>query len=286
MPELPEVEVTLRGLLPHLAGRRITTIRWSNKRLRTPMPRRLLREWIENHTIATIDRRAKYLLVRMRAGSVLVFHLGMTGRLGLWDADSPRARHDHLCLRLDNGHEIRYNDSRRFGSITVWPADEAGQREATFVASLGIEPFSDQFNSAVLLALAAQRRQPIKAFLMDPRLIAGIGNIYANEILHAARIHPLTPVNRISRHQWRRLVTAGQTILAEAIRAGGSTIADFLDASGRPGYFQLSFRVYGRNGRPCPNCGRTIEKTRLAGRSTFLCPGCQPLPPCLARPPA
>ncbi|HFQ89268.1 MAG TPA: bifunctional DNA-formamidopyrimidine glycosylase/DNA-(apurinic or apyrimidinic site) lyase [Desulfobulbus sp.] len=278
MPELPEVEVTRLGLLPHLAGRRVTGVRWSNRRLRRPMPRRLLREWIENGVITTIDRRAKYLLVRMQGGAVLVVHLGMTGRLGIFAAPSPGARHDHLCLRLDNDREVRFNDSRRFGSVTVWPADEAGRLEEEFAAGLGIEPFSDHFNAANLLALAEKRRLPVKSFLMDSRIIAGIGNIYASEILHAAGLHPLTPVNRIHRQQWQQVVTTGRAILEEAIRAGGSTIADFLDASGQPGYFQLRLRVYGRGDLPCPDCGRIIEKTALAGRATFFCPGCQPLP--------
>ncbi len=278
MPELPEVEVTRQGLLPHLPGRRVTAVRWSNRRLRRPMPRKLLREWIAGHVIATVDRRAKYLLIRMQEGAVLVIHLGMTGRLGLFAGDSARARHDHLCLGLDDGSELRFNDSRRFGSIEVWPPDEAIRLEEEFAARLGIEPFSDRFNADRLLALAKTRRQPVKTFLMDSGIIAGIGNIYANEILHAAHLHPQTPVNRISRQQWQQVATATRAILAEAIRAGGSTIADFLDASGRPGYFQLRLRVYGRKDRPCPVCGAAIEKCTLAGRATFFCPVCQQEP--------
>ncbi len=278
MPELPEVEVTRQGLLPHLPGRRVTEIRWSNRRLRSPMPRRLLKEWIEGAIISTIDRRAKYLLIRMQGGAVLVVHLGMTGRLGIFPANSARARHDHLRLRLDNGCEVRFNDSRRFGSIAVWPADRAARLEEAFTAAQGIEPFSDRFSADNLVALAQRRRQPVKSFLMDAGIIAGIGNIYASEILHAAGIHPLTPVNRIHRQQWQQVVTTGRTILEEAIRAGGSTIADFLGASNQPGYFQLRLHVYGRGGQPCPDCGRIIEKTVLAGRTTFFCPGCQPLP--------
>jgi len=212
----------------------------------------------------------------MREGAVLVIHLGMTGRLGLFARGSARARHDHLCLCLDDGRELRFNDSRRFGSIEVWPPGEAVRLEAEFAARLGIEPFSDRFNANRLLDLAKRRRLPVKGFLMDSRIIAGIGNIYANEILHAARLHPQTPVNRISRHQWRQVVDTTRAILEEAIRAGGSTIADFLDASGQPGYFQLRLRVYGRKDLPCPACGTAIEKCSLAGRATFFCPSCQP----------
>ena len=275
MPELPEVEVTRLGLLPHLPGRRVVSVRWSNRRLRLPMPRGLLREWIRGHTIDTIDRRAKYLLIRMRHGSVLLVHLGMTGRLGIFAGDAPKQRHDHLCLALDNGMELRFNDSRRFGSITVWPGDHAARLEKEFSARQGIEPFSDAFTGDHLLALARRRRQPVKTLLMHSGIIAGIGNIYANEILYAAAIHPATPADRLDLRQWQCLARAGRRILADAIRAGGSTISDYLNASGAPGYFQLRLCVYGRKGDPCPTCGTPIRRTMLGGRATFFCPGCQ-----------
>ncbi len=275
MPELPEVEVTRRGLLPHLPGKRITRVSWSNKRLRTPIPRKLLVREIAGERVQTVDRRAKYLLVRMMSGSVLVLHLGMTGRLGLFPGDAPRARHDHLRLLLENGMEVRFNDSRRFGAILVWPAEEAAGLEERFNKSKGIEPFSDQFTGGILQDLAARRRQPVKSFLMDSRLLAGIGNIYANEILFAAGIFPETPVDCITRPQWQAIVVHCQEILARAIEAGGSTISDFIGSSGAPGYFQLQLQVYGRAGEPCARCGAPIEKRKTGGRATFFCPRCQ-----------
>ena len=275
MPELPEVEVTRRGLLPHLPGKRITRVSWSNKRLRTPIPRKLLVREIAGERVQTVDRRAKYLLVRMMSGSVLVLHLGMTGRLGLFPGDAPRARHDHLRLLLENGMEVRFNDSRRFGAILVWPAEEAAGLEERFNKSKGIEPFSDQFTGDTLQELAARRRQPVKSFLMDSRLLAGIGNIYANEILFAAGIFPETPVDCITRPQWQAIVIHCQEILARAIEAGGSTISDFIGSSGAPGYFQLQLQVYGRAGEPCARCGAPIEKRKTGGRATFFCPRCQ-----------
>lgn len=275
MPELPEVEVTRRGLLPHLPGKKITGVSWSNKRLRTPIPRKLLRYVITGERVCTVDRRAKYLLIRMDGGSVLVLHLGMTGKIGLFPGDAPWARHDHLRLLLENGMEMRLNDSRRFGSILVWPAEHAAELEERFNKGKGIEPFSAEFTGDTLKGLAEKRRQPVKSFLMDSRRVAGIGNIYANEILFAAGIFPETPVNQISSPQWQAIVTHCQEILTRAIEAGGSTISDFIGSSGAPGYFQLQLRVYGRSDSPCVRCATPIEKSKTGGRATFFCPRCQ-----------
>ncbi|HHL33354.1 MAG TPA: bifunctional DNA-formamidopyrimidine glycosylase/DNA-(apurinic or apyrimidinic site) lyase [Desulfobulbaceae bacterium] len=275
MPELPEVEVTRRGLLPHLPGKKITRISWSNKRLRTPIPRKLLRDAIAGEQVRTVDRRAKYLLVRMMSGSVLILHLGMTGKIGLFPGGAPRARHDHLRLLLENGMEMRFNDSRRFGSILVWPAEHAVELEERFNKGKGIEPFSTEFTGDTLKGLAEKRRQPVKTFLMDSRLVAGIGNIYANETLFAVGIFPETPVNHITEAQWQAIAVHCQEILSRAIEAGGSTISDFIGSSGAPGYFQLQLQVYGRAGDPCSRCGAPIEKRKTGGRATFFCPRCQ-----------
>lgn len=282
MPELPEVEVTRRGLLDHLPGRTVVRIAWSGHRLRTPMPRRLLREHVLDQRIATLDRRAKYLLVRMAGGAILVVHLGMTGKLSLLDGDTPRHRHDHLILTLDNDKDVRLNDSRRFGSVMVWPAAAAEEAERAFSAGEGIEPLGSGFTAEHLLRLADRRSTPIKSLLMNGRLIAGIGNIYANEILFASRIHPSIPAGRLVVDDWQRVAAESRRILHQAIAAGGSTIADFLGATGHPGYFQLHFQVYGREDQPCLHCGRSIVKTTLAGRATYFCPACQlPSPHCL-----
>ena len=286
MPELPEVEVTRRGLLSDLPGRLITAVRCGRLRLRAPLPAALLCAHIAGQRITTIDRRAKYLLFRMESGAVLVAHLGMTGKFGVMTADAPLHKHDHLVLVLDNGLEVRYNDSRRFGSIVVWPAGRAMELEGEFSAREGIEPFSPQFNGRALQRLAAGRTAPVKALLMNSRLVSGIGNIYANEMLFAARIDPETPAGALTLRQWNRLVRVGVDILARAIEAGGSTVADFLSASGHPGYFQLQHHVYGRDGQPCRRCGQSVTKTVLAGRSTYSCRRCQPPGPAGAADPA
>jgi len=277
MPELPEVEVTRRGLLEQLPGRTIIGLSCSVHRLRTEIPRRLLREHLVHQQIRTIDRRAKYLLVRMGSGTVLVIHLGMTGKLGFMPQATVRHKHDHLVLLLDNAMELRFNDSRRFGVIAVWPAAEAAEREREHSCKEGIEPFDKAFNPENLLHLARNRQIPVKSFLMNARLIAGIGNIYANEILFAARIHPLTPARQLSPEAWQQIIEMSRHILQQAIEAGGSTISDFLGASGHPGYFQLQLKVYGRKEAPCPQCAQPIVKTALAGRATYYCPYCQQL---------
>jgi formamidopyrimidine-DNA glycosylase len=275
MPELPEVEVTRLGLLPRLPGRRVDKITWSGRRLRLPIPRKLLTAHIRGAVIRTIDRRGKYLLFRMSGGSTMVIHLGMTGKLALLEGNTPPARHDHLRVLLNGGLELRFNDSRRFGSVAVWPPGESARLEKEFLAGIGIEPLSDGFTPARLMQLAGKGRQPVKSFLMDARKVAGIGNIYANEILFAAGIHPLTPASRIKAGEWERITAAAGRILRDAIECGGSSISDFLGTSGNPGYFQIRFRVYGRTGEPCRQCGTPIRKTVVAGRATYTCPRCQ-----------
>ncbi len=277
MPELPEVEVTRRGLRPHLVGSTIQSVHWSNKRLRSPMPRKFLDLYIRDGRVAAIDRRAKYLLLRMTNKSVLLVHLGMSGNLGLFPAAGPRARHDHLCLLLDNGLELRFNDARRFGAVYVWPPQQAAALENEFSARLGPEPFSDEFNADWLWRRARGKKQAVKNFLMDSRMVAGIGNIYASEILFAAGIHPQTPVRMMKKAAWQNVTASCRALLAQAIKAGGSTISDFLGADGEPGYFQLQFKVYGRAGAGCKQCGQEVKKIVFGGRATYFCPVCQPL---------
>jgi len=199
----------------------------------------------------------------------------MTGRLGIFPGQASVARHDHLRLLLDDGMELRFNDSRRFGSVAVWPAVRAETMEQEFDARLGMEPLGDQFTGEHLHALAAGRRMPVKTFLMDSRYIVGIGNIYANEILFAAGVAPWIAVGTLDFAQWQTIAHHGREILLRAIEAGGSTIADFIGSSGQPGYFQLQLAVYGRKGKCCPRCQSEIKKEVLAGRATFFCPACQ-----------
>lgn len=278
MPELPEVEVTRRGLLPLLPGRTVQEVSWSNKRLRVAMPRKLLAQYIRGTGFVSIDRRGKFLLFRMTNDSVLVIHLGMTGKLSLMPSGETLTKHDHLRLLLDNETELRFNDSRRFGSISVWPPDQAGSKENELSAKIGVEPFSKELNADYLHQASLSKTQPVKNFLMDGKIIAGIGNIYANEILFAVKIHPQTPANCLNRPAWKKIVTSCRKIMKKAILAGGSTISDFLGTNGNPGYFQVQFNVYGRKGKKCTQCANTINKTVLAGRATYYCPTCQPLP--------
>lgn len=278
MPELPEVEVTRLGLLPTLPGRRVVRVSWSGKRLRKPLPRKLLLEHIQGATFVTVDRRAKYLLFRLAGGACMVLHLGMTGKLSLVDSNEPPAGHDHLRLLLDNGRELRFNDVRRFGSVLVWPPADALPQERALDTCCGVEPFGETFSGELLSRLAGTRTKPVKNFLMDARLVAGIGNIYANEILFAAGVHPLAPVNLIPPEKWDLIAQSTRRILREAIRAGGSTISDFLGTSGNPGYFQVHFQVYRRLGEPCTCGGANIRKTVVGGRATYFCPVCQVFP--------
>lgn len=277
MPELPEVEVVRRGLLSFLPGRIVTAVAVGKHHLRRPIPTHLLTRHIQGQTFLTIDRRAKYLLLRMTGGATLVIHLGMTGKLSVVPKSTTLHKHDHLRLSLNSDRELRLNDSRRFGTVMVWPAAEAVASEGLFFAQTGIEPFDPGFTSDHLYTLACRRKLPVKSLLMNSRLIAGIGNIYANEILFAARIHPATPAQFLNRQDWQRIIVATQRILQEAIEAGGSTIGDFLNASGHPGYFQFHFAVYRQEGSACSVCAQPIVKMTLAGRATYFCPACQPL---------
>lgn len=272
MPELPEVEVICQGLRPLVVGQTFGRVRVSGLALRLPVPGAELRRWLTGAMVQEVRRRGKYLIFVLDNRARLIFHLGMTGRLGLFPAKAPLATHDHLCLGLTNRMELRFNDTRRFGSVQVLDPD---QDEAVFFAALGPEPLLKGYSAAYLANKAAGRGQAIKSFLMDSRVVVGIGNIYANEILHEAGISPTRPAGQVTRAEWRRVVEATRAVLNRAISAGGSTISDFLNASGKPGYFQLEFKVYGRQGMPCPRCREVIIKETLGGRATYFCPGCQ-----------
>ncbi|PIE60161.1 MAG: formamidopyrimidine-DNA glycosylase [Desulfobulbus propionicus] len=275
MPELPEVEVTRLGLLQQLTGGTVCDVWWSGKRLRTEIKTAVLKNSLCTQQLVTIDRRAKYLLFRFSQKAVLVIHLGMTGKLSLVSFTRPRDKHDHLGLTLSNGMELRFNDCRRFGSIILWPHDTAEKQEYLLSQHEGIEPFSREFNGPALQHLARKRTAAVKTFLMNGRIIAGIGNIYANEILFAARVHPAQPAGTLVLEQWQQIADVSRNILQKAIAAGGTTIADFLGANGNPGYFQLQLSVYGKKGQPCPLCSTPITRTVLGGRATFLCSSCQ-----------
>ena len=270
MPELPEVETTRRGLAPHVVGRRIAAVRVYDPRLRWPVPGDLHARLV-GRAIASLDRRSKYLLFRLAKGTLLV-HFGMTGSLRAFSHTPPLRPHDHVDLVLDNGVTLRYHDPRRFGAM-LWIADSGATHP--LLAALGPEPFDPAFNAGYLWQATRRRSAAIKLALMDNHLVVGVGNIYANESLFRAGIRPATPANRVSRARLARLVDEVRATLSAAIAKGGSTLRDYVDSDGEPGYFQLEHFVYGRAGLPCRVCGAQIKTRRQGGRATMYCPVCQ-----------
>ena len=279
MPELPEVEVTRLGLVPHLPGHRVRSLFFSGKKLRRPIARRDMARWIRGARVHSLDRRGKYLLIRMDNKAVLLIHLGMSGTLGIFRASQDKIKHDHVVLRFDNNKELRFNDARRFGSVELWKPALAERKEAELSARLGVEPLGRRFTARRMLERAKGRRQSVKTFIMDGKSVVGLGNIYANEALFLAAIHPAKPAGELSHKHWLELVKTSKKVLKDAIMAGGSSISDYLNSSGEPGYFQLQLNVYGRAGELCPRCGlrcgASIEKTVITGRASFFCAVCQ-----------
>ena len=273
MPELPEVEVIRQGLLPRVVGGKITAIACSDQKLRFPIPRTELVHWFKNSRIVALQRRGKYLIFQADNDAAMIVHLGMTGKLGIFQTAAPPALHDHLVFTFAGGLQMRYNDTRRFGFVRVLPPGRYGSDDP--FKNLGVEPLTDDFSGAYLQKMAGSRLQPVKNFLMDNRMVAGIGNIYANEILFYAAIHPATAIGSLTLPMWERVVEKTREVLARAIASGGSSISDFVDSAGRKGYFQLELMVYGRAGEKCLRCGAAIARQLIAGRSTFFCPGCQ-----------
>ena len=270
MPELPEVETTRRGLVPHLVGRRVRGAVVRNPNLRWPVPDDLTRR-LKGEEVLDIRRRGKYLLIDFRRGHLLV-HLGMSGRLSLVPDDSPPRRHDHVDVQLEGHQALRLTDPRRFGAVLWLP--EPAERHA-LLAGLGLEPFDAAFTGEALRDRARGRRVAVKQFLMNARIVVGVGNIYASEALWRAKIHPLRSVARISLAAWKRLAASVRETLEHALSAGGTTLRDFAAVDGRAGRYQKRFSVYGREGKPCPRCGTKIRAIRQGQRSTFFCPKCQ-----------
>jgi formamidopyrimidine-DNA glycosylase len=270
MPELPEVETTRRGIEPLLLGLTIREVRVRERRLRWPVPVAALRA-LEGRTVGAVERRAKYLLLRTDAGT-LMLHLGMSGSLRVVPEDTPPQVHDHFDLVLADGSCLRLRDPRRFGSVH-WLGGEPA--EHPLLASLGPEPLDTAFDAGRLYRLSRKRRRAVKEFIMDSRVVVGVGNIYAAEALHAAGIHPHRPAGRIGRARYERLVEEIRAVLSRAIEQGGTTLRDFTNVEGAPGYFRISLAVYGRAGQPCRRCGETLRNTRIGQRATVFCPRCQ-----------
>lgn len=274
MPELPEVEVCRRGLLPHVAGQRIDGAVVRFPRLRNELPVDL-GATLAGRTVVAVERRGKYLLFDCRRATDrgwLIVHLGMSGNLRVVEADRPPQRHDHVDLLLTQA-VLRYSDPRRFGVIDWWPGAEPDRHP--LLAVLGVEPLAAEFTGDWLYAVTRRRASPIKTVLMDSHLLVGVGNIYASESLFRAGISPLRAASRIGRARCVALAAAVRATLGDAIAAGGSSIRDYLHSDGSSGYFQLECAVYGRAGAACRRCGGAIRQIRQGGRSTFYCPACQ-----------
>jgi len=271
MPELPEVEVIRRGLAPRLLGRRFLTVQVSDKPLRQASPPGELARWLPGRRLLRLRRRGKYLLFHLEEGVTLLIHLGMTGRL-LIGTPPPSLPHIHLIFTLEGGITLAFQDVRRFSQVLVFLPGEP----LTPLNQVGREPFSRRVTPGWLVEKAQGRSRPLKNFLLDGRLLAGIGNIYACEIMFAAGLNPTTPVGRLTLDHWERVLRETRRILRRAIRQGGTTVNDYLDHRGETGLFQLELMVYGREEEPCRHCGAIIERLVQAGRSTFFCPGCQP----------
>lgn len=275
MPELPEVEVICRGLRPHIIGRKVTAISHNGKNLRQPVPLEAMRRNMTNHTIVEVERRAKYLQISLETGAMLVVHLGMTGNLGIFPPTAKHAKHDHILWSLDNNTELRYNDIRRFGFIQILSREKAAGREKTIFKTTGPEPFSEDFSAQYLQKIAKNKSLTVKVFIMTTQTVAGIGNIYANESLFGAGIRPTRRVPTLTLKEWNRLVTEIRRVLNHAIACGGSTISDFLNASQEKGYFQMNFKIYGKDGKKCTACSTIIKKIVVGGRASYYCPKCQ-----------
>jgi formamidopyrimidine-DNA glycosylase len=282
MPELPEVETVRRGLLPVMEGAVIALACVNRPDLRWPLPERMA-DRLTGRTVTALRRRSKYILADLDSGETLLVHLGMSGRmlisgvqLGSFHHDHPAPqKHDHVVLHMANGARITFNDARRFGAMDLMPTDRAADH--LLLKDLGPEPFGNDFNEPYLAARLQGRKTPIKAALLDQRIVAGLGNIYVAETLFRARISPLRLAGDLKERQVHGLVPVIREVLAEAIEAGGSSLRDFRQANGELGYFSKHFQVYDREGDPCetPGCQGTITRTVQSGRSSFWCPSCQ-----------
>jgi formamidopyrimidine-DNA glycosylase len=270
MPELPEVETTRRGLLPHVRGRRIRSVVVRNGSLRWPVPRDLAQR-LKDSEVLEIRRRGKYLLFDTARGHLLV-HLGMSGKLSMVAPGAPAKTHDHIDLTLDGPRMMRFTDPRRFGAM-LWL--ESPAESHMLLKGLGLEPLSPEFTGAALRERAGGRRVAVKQFLMNGRIVVGVGNIYASEALWQAKVSPLRSAGSLSAARWERVAEAVRATLERAIVAGGSTLRDFAGAEGGAGHYQNRFAVYGRAGKPCKRCQTPIRSIRQGQRSTFYCPRCQ-----------
>lgn len=274
MPELPEVETIKEHLLNVVINKYITTTEVRCQKLRYIIPHNL-GEVIGNQLIIDIKRRGKFLLIELKNGYSIIIHLGMSGRLLLRDNNAPTAKHDHVIINLNNQQKLVLNDARRFGMIDIVASSKA--QEHIWLSQIGLEPLSPDFNSIYLYEILSNRSTAIKTAIMNSTVVAGIGNIYASEILFKSGIHPLQTCNKLSRLQLENLVSCIKATLLHAIKLGGSSFHSFVNASGNKGNFQNCFLVYNRAELDCTKCDNKIIKIRQSGRATFFCPSCQKL---------
>lgn len=269
MPELPEVETTLRGIQPHLLNQRVARVTVRDTRLRWPVPDEVRNA--EGQSFTGLQRRGKYLLLHLQHGG-LIIHLGMSGSLRIVQHAMPPEKHDHVDVELDNGAILRFNDPRRFGAF-LWVDGDIQLHE--LLRDLGPEPLSDTFNAAYLYEHSRSRSVAVKNFIMNGHIVVGVGNIYASEALFMAGIHPQRAAGRISRQRYEGLVAAIRDVLSRAIRRGGTTLRDFVNSDGAPGYFAQELLVYDRAGSDCFQCGSVIKQKVIGQRSSYYCPACQ-----------
>jgi len=274
MPELPEVETTRRGIEPYLLGSTISKIDIRERRMRWPVENTVTA--VEGEKITAVRRRAKYLLIESSVGT-LILHLGMSGSLRICPQETELRKHDHLIVKLSSskGLEMRFHDPRRFGAVLWHGADEGDIHSHALLKDLGPEPLSDAFTPDTLIASSRGRKTTIKQHIMNNHVVVGAGNIYACEALFRSGIHPTRQAGKVSASRLSTLTEHIRAVLSEAIEQGGTTLRDFVNEKGNPGYFKQRLNVYGREGEPCRDCGRSIKRVVISNRSTFYCPQCQ-----------
>lgn len=273
MPELPEIETVCRTLAPHLCGRRLETVTiYHPDAVKYPCPEAFI-SGVAGHTVSSLGRRGKYLLISLEHGATLIAHLRMTGRLLCTPAAYERKPHTHLVFALDNGQELRFSDTRRFGGF--WLLASGEEDRVSGMHKLGVEPLAPAFCADYLCDKLGKRRSAIKCGILDQQVLAGLGNIYADEALFAAGIHPARLCNSLTAAEWRALARVIPPVLEAAIVNNGTTFSDYLDGEGREGRNMPFLQAYGRAGHSCRRCGATMEKTRIGGRGTCFCPACQ-----------
>lgn len=270
MPELPEVETTRRGIAPYIEGQTVRRVIIRQPRLRWPVPENL-DQILKGRRIQVVSRRAKYLLLATDAGTLLL-HLGMSGSLRIIANGQIAGKHDHIDFIFDDNIILRFNDPRRFGAV-LWTTAPAEQHP--LLKSLGPEPLLADFSGDLLYKLSRNKKMAVKSFIMDSHIVVGVGNIYANEALFMAGIHPARQAGKIALSRYQKLADCIRMILHQAIAQGGTTLRDFVNEAGKPGYFQQQLNVYGRTGLPCPRCRQALKEIRLSNRSTVFCGDCQ-----------